>query len=138
VNKKLRNFIHRIRKGYSLYDLWNIYFYIIRKMYPIIKEYYYLDKMSYPASMNSVDEWNDIIKEILFACQLELYIDEELSKKDKKEFEIEYKNVKCIDSAMDFHMCKYSSKKEYNIKKLLDRQQKGFELLGKYLSNLWD
>ncbi|MFW6225336.1 MAG: hypothetical protein ACOC3V_00080 [bacterium] len=128
--KKLKNFLHKIRKGYSLYDLWNVDLYIIRKLYPILKEYYYMDKMSHPIDI-TVEKWNEIIKEILFSCQYTLYENDELSKKDKKNFEAEYKDILYLESL---------PKEEFNKKwKILaEKQSKGFELLGKYLLNMWD
>jgi len=146
-------------------QVWNAGYYIVEYAYPRVKAFIESERMGFPAEFSNYSEdegweskeqydkaikdgkitgggqeaWKKILNEILFACEYTIHNDGKEIKNFWEKWDLE-----------DPHEKKESNKTEsfingkpfyYNVK--LDmtyqqRAQKGLELLGKYILNLWD
>ena len=93
-------------------ECFTAYYPMAKFIYPRLKYFRNMDKMGYPGTLNSMEEWEEILDKMLFAFDYALNEDEERF------------------SPIDFDLEEHQS--------MLDRVNEGFELFGKYFLNLWD
>lgn len=152
---KIKYFFQRLFRGYSDPEIFSVYHYIAKFVYPRLKKFTNGKRMGVPCAMfptpdkSHTDEeheeadknWQDILNKMLFAFEWILYDDFELSKKEMEEFEKKYGNIHeekeeykskidILDGDFYFNMELYD--------KLNEDCQEGLELFGKYFRNLWD
>ena len=118
VPSELRWWWQELTRGYSDCDVWGLSHYIIEKIRPPLKHLISYQKESghgYPGSLNSSEEWLEILKKIEYSFD-EIY---------KDDFTMEKSTWETLPTVEE--------REAYN-KKI----QEGFELFGKFLLNLWD
>ena len=93
-------------------ECFSLYYPIAEFIFPRLKYFRESEKMGYPAELNSMEEWNDILDKMLFAFDYALNEDEERF------------------SPIDFDLEEHQT--------ILDRVAEGFKLFGEYFLNLWD
>ena len=129
----LRWRIQRIFRGYADIDIWNFDY----RLFTLIKRHVeVLRKIShgYPASVGSMERWNEILDDIIFASDMytsenggDLYdIDEEGYKKYRSIMYEAYKKDNDLDNF------KYPSWDD------VQRMQRGIGYFKEYMFSLWD
>ena len=93
-------------------ECFSLYYPIAKFVYPRLKYFRDSDKMGYPAVLDSMEEWNNILDKMLFAFDYALNESEERF------------------SPIDFDLEEHQT--------ILGRVAEGFKLFGEYFLNLWD
>lgn len=93
-------------------ECFTAYYPMAKFIYPRLKYFRNMDKMGYPGTLNSMEEWNDILDKMLFSFDYSINGDEDR-----------------------FSPTAFTSE-EYQ--DMLNRVDEGFRLFGKYFLNLWD
>ena len=104
----IKNLYQRIRFGGGCCDLYSLDWYLAKKIIKPLRAFSAADKAGYPADLKSGEEWDKILKEMVWAFEYFM-----------------------SDDGLDLNL----TPKEYI--KYAKRQQKGFELFGKYFRSLW-
>lgn len=148
-------------------NVWNAGYEMVKVIYPRLKAFIKLDQSGYPSIFSEYDDqsgwkskedydkakalgymvgggakkWEETLNEMLFACEHTIYGDDD-NKKSKafyKKWNLEDPHAK-IDSNKSESF--FSDEPfYYNVELAIEyseRAQKGFELLGKYILNIWD
>ncbi len=151
IYRNLRYFFNSLLGRYSWYNSWGMPSYIAERMLPLL---YNVRKQchSYPGMLSSFEEWQNILDDIIFA--LEYYICNEHQfnplryRKLKKQFTKKYgwhttknenfKRKPCRDIIQGYFN-NFPYKCNYDLQiKFEERMQRGFELMGKYFTYLYD
>ena len=93
-------------------ECFTAYYPMAKFIYPRLKYFRNMDKMGYPGTLNSMEEWNNILDKMLCSFDYALNEDEERFSR--------------IDVDLEEHQA------------MLDRAIEGFKLFGEYFLNLWD
>ena len=115
---ELRNNIDEIERFENMSEkekaneCFTAYYPMAKFIYPRLKYFRNMDKMGYPSTLNSMEEWNDILDKMLFSFDYSINGDEDR-----------------------FSPTAFTSEGYQN---MLNRVNEGFELFGKYFLNLWD
>ena len=111
--RKLKWSFQRIFRGYSDYDLIDYDQFICRKILPSLKHWVNTRKRSgHPTTLESQEEWENILQEIVWAVEETAY-------------------STCENEAFD----KGADYEE--IRKIWERTENGMKLLGEYLGGMW-
>lgn len=107
-----KNLWRRMTRGAGCCDIFSLDYYLARKILKPLKVFRNSNIGSHPCDVGSLDEWIKILDEMIWS------------------FEYLLKDEPAV----------YDADGRYNHEKtmaLAERQQKGFELFGKYFRNLW-
>jgi hypothetical protein len=112
-----KEFFQRLFRGYSNSDIWNLNTFLAKKIYKYLKIYYYKKRNGYPTEFSSFEEWNIVLKKMLFAM-----------KETARWYPTEDKIYKIF----------LEEKAQERIKEYWKRIEEGCRLFGKYFGSLWD
>ena len=113
-------FLQRVFRGYSDYDFMDFNEFICKKIRRYLKKWVEHERCGYPASLESFEEWNKILDEIVWVI-------EENANGFKGEQEI-----------FDRNEDKGFSEFRPEVEAYWKRHDKAMELFGKYLPAMWD
>ncbi len=68
----------KFRWGFDERELWNLNSAISRFALPRLKRFKTMERTGYPAGLDSMDAWNDIIDDMIYAFEVEVDSDTEL------------------------------------------------------------
>jgi len=106
-----KNLWRRWRRGAGCCDIFSLDYYLARKIIKPLKAFRNSNLGSHPSELKSVEEWEKILDEMIWAFEYILK-----------------------DESGVYEDGKYNHEKTME---LYEREQKGFELFGKYFRNLW-
>ncbi len=119
---KIKNFIQRGKRGFSDEDLWNLDNYLAELIYESIKAFKESDRMGYPGNFSQAEEWEEVLDEIVIGMEAGMRISYTDYFEMKKEGGNRYKHT-------------FNEERMNRDWKLYRR---GWDLLLKYIGNLWD
>lgn len=136
----------KLTKGFSDQDLWGLSSHISELIYPRIKAFRKMKKMSVPFfeddqwtdegfplpredGIDPMKRWNEILDNIVFAFRYDLYEENLLSKKDREDFEKKY------GIPYDYDIFALN---EEVFNKLQEKYKEGMRLFAVYYNDLWD
>ena len=93
-------------------ECFSLYYPIAEFIYPRLKYFRESDKLGYPAELDSMEEWDEILDKMLFSFDYSINEDEDRF------------------SPTTFTLEEYQD--------MLNRVDEGFTLFGKYFLNLWE
>jgi hypothetical protein len=102
IPRKIKWLFQKLTKGYNQLEIWSLYSHIAKYIYPRLKAFKNSKRMGIPAEFGDdtdkgfkegQKEWEAVIDKILFAFEYILYDEENLSKKEKQEFEKKYGDI---------------------------------------------
>ena len=131
--RQIKWFFQRIFRGYSDYDLIDYDQFVCKKILKSLKGWVKHERYGFPDEVGSMEEWNKILDDIVFAV--------EETATGKHEDELYKKWTKDgVDEAERYFGIGYVSDAERykQINEIWDRTEKGMELFGKYLGAMWD
>ena len=119
--RKIKWFFQRVFRGYSDYDMFNFYEFLLgKKVLPYLKVWVERKRIGFPAEFKTMEEWDKILDEIVWAME------EVVTQKNENQIFEEYEK--------DGDTEKLNKMIEDNWK----RTTKGMELFGKYVTAMWD
>ena len=104
----VKNLYKRWKYGGGCCDVFGLDYYLAKKIIKPLRAFRNYDRMSHPAEFKSSEEWQRALDEMVWAFEYLL-------------------SGEGIDDDFDFKKLQEDS----------EREQKGFELFGKYFRNLW-
>lgn len=113
--QKIKWFFQKIFRGYSDYDMSDYGQFACRKILPSLKHWVYkTEHIGYPETVGSLNEWKQILDEIVWSVEETAY-----NKEENELFKAEKPDYK-------------------EIVKIWKRTERGMELFGKYFTAMWD
>ena len=118
---KVKWFFQRLFRGYSDYDMIDYGVFVCQKILPSLKAWIAHERCGYPYKLESLEEWNNVLDEILWA------VEETATGKNENELYAHWE-----EKGMTPEM------RREEIQKIWDRQDAGMKLFGEYLGAMWD
>ena len=75
--RKVKWFFQRVFRGYSDLDMIDFGDFVCRKTLPLLKKWVAMERQGYPAEFKSQEEWENVLKEIVWAVEETAYNNEE-------------------------------------------------------------
>lgn len=114
-------FFQRVFRGYSDYDLIDYGEFVCKKILPSLKAWIAHERYGYPESAGSLENWNKILNEILWA------VEETATEKNEEEI---YTHWEATGMTKE--------ERRDAVYRVWERRKEGMKLLGKYLDAMWD